>query len=224
MPIFKLGPERLGWKGLTGDVIGFLGAGASSSAFLLGDGRSVKKVFLSKEDCQYEYDRLRELTGPDNTPWLTAEAKEENSFITKPCGVRLQLTHISKIVLEDFLCAICYLHSQGFGHNDLRPANLLVVQDEAGDFRGLLIDFGFVTKLGEKPAGGSARIVDREGLCCTEGDFEDFVRALRRIFFPGSGIASEEQFDAFEHALAAAKENDVDGVLKNLKTAFALND
>ena len=172
-----------------------------------------------KDDCfDREFALLTALEGPGSVPWLRVVQRERadnlgNVLILRPRGEPLSADNITKQVLTDYLATIKYLHDNGYAHNDLRLPNLLVCKNGGSDFRGLVIDFGYVSKLGQCPEGGTRRAVDSMTASC-EGDLTDFVHAINDV------SASDE--DAYVvHGLCvsahkAAKKRDYDAVLKNL--------
>ena len=170
-----------------------------------------------KDDCfDREFELLTALKGPGSIPWLRVMKREKadnlrNILILQPRGEPLSAENISKQVLMDYLAAVRYLHDNGYAHNDFRLPNLLVCKDGGGDCRGLVIDFGFVSKLGQCPEGGTRRAVDSKTSSC-EGDLTDFIYAINDILTSKEGVVH----GLYASAHKAAKKRDYGAVLKDL--------
>ena len=205
------------------NVFELIGAGVSSSAYLMQDKVSVLKVYKDKSSFCRERDLLNALKGPDSIPWLRVQKKNKqdgkvNTMVLQPRGEPLSAENISKTLIRDYLTAIRYLHGMGYVHNDLRLPNLLVCQHgDPAVTRGLLIDFGFAEKQGEPAAGGTERA--RESPHSTfEGDLADFIEAMNEILADKSPTVKKLYLSAYD---AAKKLNydDVETVLLKIYDA-----
>lgn len=77
----------------------------------------------------------------DGRPWLAMELVPGEPICGWCDGKRLTLERRALLVAE--VCeAVHHAHQKGVIHRDLKPGNILVAEDEAGDSRSWVIDFG----------------------------------------------------------------------------------